>query len=49
MVAAGDGAVALKEVTNRSGKSRMSGAELVRGYRVEAGEILGDFSVLSRK
>ncbi len=48
VVAAGDGAVALKEV-QPSGKSRMSGAELVRGYRVEAGEVLGDFSVLSRK
>lgn len=48
VVAAGDGAVALQEV-QPSGKARMSGAELVRGYRIEAGEFLGDFSVLSRK
>lgn len=43
VVAAGDGAVALQEV-QPSGKARMSGAELVRGYRIEAGEILGDSS-----
>ena len=43
VVAAGDGAVALREV-QPAGKARMSGAELARGYRIEAGEILGDAS-----
>ncbi len=41
LVAAGEGAVALEEV-QPAGKGRMSGAELVRGYRIEAGEVLGD-------
>ena len=41
VVAAGEGTVALAEV-QPAGKGRMSGAELVRGYRIEAGEVLGD-------
>ena len=40
-IAAGDGTVALEEV-QPAGRGRMSGAELVRGYRIEAGEVLGD-------
>jgi methionyl-tRNA formyltransferase len=43
VVAAGEGTVALEEV-QPAGKGRMSGAELVRGYRIEAGEVLGDSS-----
>ena len=41
VIAAGEGTVALEEV-QPAGKGRMSGAELVRGYRIESGEILGD-------
>ena len=41
VIAAGDGTVALEEV-QPAGKRRLSGAELVRGYRLEAGEIFGD-------
>ncbi len=40
VIAAGEGTVALEEV-QPAGKGRMSGAELVRGYRIETGEILG--------
>ncbi len=40
VVATGEGALALEEV-QPAGKGRMSGAELVRGYRIEAGEALG--------
>lgn len=41
VIAAGEGTVALEEV-QPAGKGRMSGAELVRGYRIASGEILGD-------
>lgn len=41
VVAAGEGTVVLEEV-QPAGRARMSGAELVRGYRLEAGEIFGD-------
>lgn len=41
VIAAGEGTLALEEV-QPAGKGRMSGAELVRGYRIEAGEIFGD-------
>jgi methionyl-tRNA formyltransferase len=41
VVAAGERTVALGEV-QPAGKGRMSGAEWVRGYRIEAGEVLGD-------
>ncbi len=40
-IAAGEGTLAIEEV-QPAGKGRMSGAELVRGYRIEPGEILGD-------
>ena len=40
VVATGEGALALEEV-QPAGKGRMSGSELVRGYRVETGEVLG--------
>jgi methionyl-tRNA formyltransferase len=40
VVATGQDALALEEV-QPAGKARMTGAELVRGYRVEAGEKLG--------
>ena len=43
VVAAGERTVALEEV-QPAGKGRMSGAEWVRGYRIEAGEVLGDSS-----
>lgn len=41
VIAAGEGTVALEEV-QPAGKGRMSGAELVRGYRIAPGEVLGD-------
>ncbi|MDE2998426.1 MAG: methionyl-tRNA formyltransferase [Gemmatimonadota bacterium] len=41
VIAAGEGTVALEEV-QPAGKGRMTGAELVRGYRIESGEIFGD-------
>ena len=41
VIAAGEGTLAIEEV-QPAGKGRMSGAELVRGYRIEAGEIFGD-------
>ena len=41
VVAAGEEALSLEEV-QPAGKGRMTGAELVRGYRIEAGEKLGN-------
>ena len=41
VVATGEEALSLVEV-QPAGKARMTGAELVRGYRMEAGERLGN-------